>query len=82
MPADTGTCISHGQDREKKNSGEILENENEWTGKVEISEEEIPGSRCSMHGSYIDPLQALKGEPCSFRFSADGTFISASAVPH
>ena len=34
----------------------------EWTGRVEISKEEIPGSKCSMHG-INDLLQASKGQP-------------------
>ena len=34
-------------------SGEVLEkNAGEWTGRAEISEEEIPGSKRSMYG-YI-----------------------------
>ena len=55
----TGTCIqqgdlfySAGQHREKK-MGEVLEkNAGEWTGRVEISKEELPGSKRSMYG-YI-----------------------------
>ena len=36
-----------------KKSGEVLEkNAAEWTGRVEISKEEIPGSKRSMYG-YI-----------------------------
>ena len=36
-----------------KKSGEVLEkNAGEWTGKVEISKEEIPGSKLSIY-SYI-----------------------------
>ena len=38
---------------EGKTYGEVLgENEDEWTGKVEIRKEKNPGSRRSMHG-YI-----------------------------
>ena len=49
LRAHTGTCISHSQHR--KDSGEILEkNAGEWTEKVEISKEEIPGSRRSKNG--------------------------------
>ena len=58
------------------------ENTGEWTGRVEISKEEIPGSRRSMHGDIRDLLQALKGEPFSSGFSTDGSLISASAVTH
>ena len=44
-------CVSHSQHREK--SGEVLEkNAGEWTGSVEISKKEIPGSKRSMYG-YI-----------------------------
>ena len=38
----------------EKNSGEVLEkNVGEWTGRVEISKEEISGSKCSMHGNVL-----------------------------
>ena len=56
-------------------------NAGERTGRVEISKEEIPGSKRSMYG-YTDLLQALKGEHLSSVFSPDGTLISASAPPH
>ena len=47
----TGTSVSRSQNRKK--SGEVLEkNAGEWTGRVEISKEEIPGSKRSMYG-YI-----------------------------
>ena len=60
----------------KKNAGE-------WTGSVEISKKEIPGSKRSMYGwLYTDLLQAMKGERLSSVFSPDGTLISASAAPH
>ena len=45
-------------------------NAGEWTRSVEISKEEIPGSKRSMHG-YTDLLQALKGERLSIVFTAD-----------
>ena len=62
-------------------------NAGEWTGSVEISKKEIPGSKRSMHGlltwpTCTDLLQALKGERLSSVFSPDGTLISASAAPH
>ena len=42
-----GTVVSYSQHR--KISGEVLEkNADEWTGRVEISKEEIPGSKSSM----------------------------------
>ena len=51
-----------------KKSGEVLEkNAGEWTGRVEISKEEIPGSNRNMYG-YINLLQALKGEHLSSVF--------------
>ena len=38
----------------EKNSGEVLgKNAGEWTGRVEISKAEIPGSKRSMHGSIL-----------------------------
>ena len=56
-------------------------NAGEWTGRVEISKEEIPGSKRNTHG-YTDLLQALKGERLSSVFSPDWTLISASAASH
>ena len=51
LRAYTGTSVSQSQQRKK--SGEVLEkNAVEWTGSVEISKEEIPGSKRSMYG-YI-----------------------------
>ena len=35
-----------------KNWERFWKNAGEWTGRVEISKEEIPGSKCSMNG-YI-----------------------------
>ena len=58
-------------------------NADEWNGGVEISTEEIPGSKHSMYGyNYTDLPQAFKGEPLSSVFSPDGTLISASTAPH
>ena len=50
-------------------------NAGEWTGKVEISRDEILGSRRSMHGNI---------RTCSRfeRENLDESLISASAVPH
>ena len=57
-----------------KKSGEVWKkNAGEWTGRVEISTEEIPVSKSNMYG---------KGERLSSVFSPDGTLISASAAPH
>ena len=54
----TGTCIqqgdlfySVGQHRKKFGRG-FGKNAGEWTGRVEISKEELPGSKRSMYG-YI-----------------------------
>ena len=53
LQAYTGTGVSHSQRR--KNSGEVLEkNAVEWTGSVEISKEEIPGSKRSMYGYILN----------------------------
>ena len=38
--------VSHSRERFWKNAGE-------WTGRVEISKEEIPGSKRSMHGNML-----------------------------
>ena len=48
-------------------------NAREWTGKVEISTEDIPGSGRCMHGYILTILQALEGEPMSSGFSTDGS---------
>ena len=57
------------------NTGEIRrefgKNAGEWIGRIEISKEEIPGSKCSMYG-YTDLLHALEGERLSSVFSPDG----------
>ena len=43
---------SAGQHRKKL--GEVLEkNAGEWTGRVETSKEEIPGSKCSVYGCIL-----------------------------
>ena len=52
LRAYTGTGVRHNQHR--NNSGEILEkNAGEWTGRVEISKEEIPGSKRGMRGNIL-----------------------------
>ena len=49
----TGTCIQQGDlfhcaRQHRKKMGEVLEkNAGEWTGRVEISKEELPGSKRS-----------------------------------
>ena len=51
------------------NTGKIRrdfgKNADEWTERVEISKEEIPGRKCSNVWLYTDLLQALKGERLS-----------------
>ena len=54
----TGTCVQQGDlfysaGQRRKKLGEVLEIfAGEWTGRVEISKEELPGSKRSMYG-YI-----------------------------
>ena len=57
-------------------------NAGEWTGRVEISEEEIPSSKRSMYGYILTYSRLQKGERLSSVFSPDRTLISASAAPH
>ena len=54
---------------EKSGRG-FRKNAGEWTGKVEMSKEEIPGNKPSMYGYniYTDLLQALKGKLLSSVF--------------
>ena len=60
LQAYTGTGVSHSQLRKKM--GEVLEkNAGEWTGRVEMSKEEIPGSKRSMYG-YILTYSRFKKE--------------------
>ena len=55
----TGTSVSHCQHRNK--SGEVWKkNAGEWTGRVKISKEEIPGSKRSMYG-YILTYPGFNG---------------------
>ena len=52
LRAYTGTGVSHSPCR--TNTGEVLEkNAGEWTGRIEISKEEIPGSKPSMYGYVL-----------------------------
>ena len=52
----TGTCIQQGDlfysagQRRKKIGRGFGKNAGEWTGRVEISKEELPGSKRSMYG--------------------------------
>ena len=55
-----GICIQQGDlfysaglhRNENMERGFVKKNAGEWTGRIEISKEEIPGSKCSMYG-YI-----------------------------
>ena len=51
LRAYTGTGVSHSQHTKKIGKG-FGENAGEWTGGVEISKEEIPGSKRGMY-DYI-----------------------------
>ena len=63
----TGTCIQQGDlfysaDQHRKKIGRGFgKNAGEWTGRVEISKEELPGSKCSMYG-YILTYSRLERE--------------------
>ena len=63
----TGTCIQQGDlfysagQQWKKIVRGFGKNAGEWTGRVEISKEEIPGSKRSMYG-YILTYSRLEGE--------------------
>ena len=52
LRAYTGTGVSHSQRRKKIGRG-FGKNAGEWTGRVEISKEEIPGSKRSMYGYML-----------------------------
>ena len=94
----TGTCLWYGDllysagihrnhvlatDNTRKIGRGFGQNAGEWTGRVEICKEEIPGIKSSIYG-YILTYSRLffKGERLSSVFSRDGTLISASAAPH
>ena len=56
----TGTGVSHSPHRKKL--GKVFEkNAGDWTGRVEISKDEIPGSKRSMYG-YIPTYSRLERE--------------------
>ena len=63
----TGTCIQQGDPfysagQHRKNIGrDFGENAGEWTGRVGISKEELPGSKCSIYG-YILTYSRLERE--------------------
>ena len=53
----TGTCIQQGDLFYSAGLHRVVrfwgKNACEWTGRVEISKEEIPGSKRSMHGNIL-----------------------------
>ena len=53
-------CVSHRQNRKKNHQGRLWKNAGEWTGGVEKSKEEIPGSKRRHLWLYTNLLQALK----------------------
>ena len=62
----TGTCIQQGDDfilqaNTGKNWERFGKNAGEWTGRAEISKEELPGSKRSMFG-YILIYSRLERE--------------------
>ena len=57
-------------------------NVGEWTGGVEISKEEIPGSKRSTYGYILTYSRLLRENLQALVFSADRTLISAPALPH
>ena len=58
LRAYTGTCVSHSRHRKKNGIG-FGKNAGEWTGRIEISKEELPGSKRS---SYILTYSRLERE--------------------
>ena len=50
MQAYSGIGVRNSQRRENKIGKGFGKNAGEWTGRVEISKEEIPGSKRSMYG--------------------------------
>ena len=52
LRAYTGTGVNHSQHRKKIKRG-FGKNAGEWTGRIEIRKEEIPGSKCSMYGYML-----------------------------
>ena len=48
-----GTSLATANAGKKKLGRGLEKNEGEWTGKVEFSKEEIPGSRRSIHGCIL-----------------------------
>ena len=52
LRAYTGSGVSNSRHRKKIGRG-FGENAGEWTGRVEISKEEIPGSKRSMYGNIL-----------------------------
>ena len=70
LQAYTETGVSHSQHRKK--SGEVLE-KMQVNGRVKISKEEIPGSKCSIYG-YILTYSRLPTAGSSVQYNTHGTF--------
>ena len=66
----------------EKNRQRSGKNAGEWTGRVEISKGEIPGSKCSIYGHILICSRLYRENVVSSVFSPDRTLISASAAPH
>ena len=60
LRAYTGTGVSQSQHKKKIGRG-FGKNAGKWTGRVEISKEEFPGSKRSMYG-YILTYSRLERE--------------------
>ena len=60
-------------------SGEVLEkNAVEWTGRIEISKEEIPGSKHSMHGYILTYSRLLRENVLNGETDVRMAFLSLS----
>ena len=57
-------------------------NAGEWTGRVEISKEEIPGSKCNVYGYTHWPTPGFKRRISKLCVPNRWDLISASAAPH
>ena len=58
LRAYTGTMWQPQPTQEK--SGEVWKNAGEWTGRIEISKKEIPGSKRSMYGYILTYSKLLR----------------------
>ena len=72
LRAYTGTGVKHSQHR-KKHHERFWKNAGEWTGRAEISQEDIPGSKRSMYG-YIWPTPGFRGRTFKLCVLTRGNF--------